>query len=361
MTAATPASFPMPVLYEQSRGRFVASSTSLFERNTGTGAPTPMRLSFVHRVGVTLLLTIACGCVAEPEGSLVPETVALDDKRPHFELADGRLVHLRELGSASSPTVIVLHGGPGGDHRDYASLEVLSDEFHLVFWDQRGTGLSERVPDDELDGPTYLNDLDFLGSQFSPDRPFHLIGHSWGGAYATYYTQNFPDRVGRLVLAEPGALDAEAAREANVAPVDFASAEFQEVLNATDTMLPDTDARADYFYVIALSGFKKEELLLGYDFWRLGYRANLGINRWQGNFDKSYSFDFVSGLEAFSGEVLFVTGESSGRLGHDFQVRYQVPHFDDPEIFHLENATHSELLREPAAIAKIRSFLGGGR
>ncbi|MEZ4302930.1 MAG: alpha/beta hydrolase, partial [Polyangiaceae bacterium] len=265
-------------------------------------------------------------CTSGGEGMLVPATVADDATLPREELGDGTLVHLRTLGDPASPTVIVLHGGPGGDHRDYLALaEALAGEFHVVLWDQRGTGLSERVPDEELDGPTYLADLDFLGERFSPGRPFHLIGHSWGGAYATYYLQSFPDRVGRAVLAEPGALSPEAAREANVAPVDFGDAELHEMLNTTDYILPDTDARADYFYVIALAAFKEDERLLGYDFWRLGYRANIGINTWQGNFDRSFTFDFTTGLDAFEGEVLFITGAADGRLGHDFQAKYQIP------------------------------------
>ena len=103
---------------------------------------------------------------------------------------------------------------------------------------------------------------------------------------------------------------------------------------------------------------RKDERLLGYDFWRLGYRANLGINTWQGNFDKTYSFDFTTGLDAFVGEALFITGVKDGRLGHDFQTKYHVPYFPRAETLHLPDATHSELLRRPESVERIRSFLG---
>jgi proline iminopeptidase len=313
-------------------------------------------------LALSALVTAAAplaACTTGGEGLLVPATVVDDPALPRHELEDGRLVHLRTAGDPEAPTVIVLHGGPGGDHRDYLPLEALADAFFVVLWDQRGTGLSERVPDPEIDGPTYLADLDFLGERFSPERPFHLIGHSWGGAYATYYIQSHPDRVGKVVLAEPGALNGEAARKANVAAVDFGDDELHEVLNTTDYILPDTDARADYFYVIALAGFKQQERLLGYDFWRLGYRVNIGINSWQGNFDKSYSFDFTTGLGAFGGETLFITGRPDARLGHDFQVKYHVPHFPGSEVLHLPDAEHSELLRRPESIERIRAFIGG--
>lgn len=309
-----------------------------------------------------LMLITACALAACAEsgdsGHLVPDTVLSDPELPRFELEDGRLVHLRTFGDPASPVVIVLHGGPGGDHRDYLHLESLGDSFFVVLWDQRGTGLSERVPDEEIDGPTYLADLDWIGDHFSPDRPFALIGHSWGGAYATYYVQSFPERVDRLVLAEPGALDGQAAREVNVAAFDFGAGGFQELLNTTDYFLPDADARADYFYVIALAGFKtEEEGLLGYDFWRLGYRANVGINTWQGNFDGSYSFDFTSGLEDYEPEVLFIAGTSEDRLGYEFQATYHAPHFPNARFLHLPEASHSELLRLPEALAEVRAYL----
>ena len=315
----------------------------------------------LYRPGLLMagLLAALTACTTGGEGLLVPATVRSDTALPRFELKDGRFVHLQTFGDRASPTLIVLHGGPGGDYRDYLSLETFADDFFVVLWDQRGTGLSERVPSGELTGPTYLVDLDFIGRHFSPARPFHLIGHSWGGAYATYYIQSFPDRVGRVVLAEPGALDAEAALKANVAPTDFGSGELHEVLNTTDYILPDSDARADYFYVIALAGFRNDERLLGYDFWRLGYQANIGINTWQGNFDRSYSFNFTRGLHAFKGRALFITGLAGSRLGYDFQMKYHVPHFPSSEVLHLPDAKHSELLRRPESIKRIRDFLRG--
>lgn len=331
------------------------------------GAPTlagmrqPPTGSGLHRLSALLAAALGslAACAPGGEGALVPATVKDDLSLPRLELPDGRLVHLETFGDPADPTVIVLHGGPGGDHRDYLPLSALADAFFVVLWDQRGTGLSERVPDAELTGPVYLADLDFVGERFSPDRPFHLVGHSWGGAYAAYYVQSSPERVEKVVLAEPGALNAEAAGKANVAPVNFGSGELHEVLNTTDYMLPDTDARADYFYVIALAGFKEQERLLGYDFWRLGYRANLGINSWQGNFDRSYTFDFTTGLDAFEGEALFITGEAGGRLGHDFQTKYHLPYFPGAEVLHLASATHSELLRRPESVERIRAFLLG--
>ncbi len=324
----------------------------------------PYRAAMANTALTLGLAAVLIACM-DPDGThLVPATVTDDPDLPHLALQDGRLVHLQTFGDPDDPVVIVLHGGPGGDHRDYLHLGSFADAYFVVLWDQRGTGLSERVPDAELDGPTYLADLAFIVDTFSPDRPVSLIGHSWGGAYATYFVQSFPDRVEKLVLVEPGALSRAAAKEANVAPVDFASGELHEMLNTTDYVLPDTDAKADYFYVIALAAFKgtgggSGTRLLGYAAWRLGYRANIGINTWQGNFDQTYTFDFTTGLEAFTGEVLFITGEPDARLGHAFQVEHHIPHFPGSDVLHLPDATHSELLRRPESLARARALLDG--
>jgi proline iminopeptidase len=307
------------------------------------------------RTSCVVLALFCAGCREIDE--TVPLTVAEDPALPRFVLEDGRLVHLQTFGDPSLPVLIVLHGGPGGDFRDQLHLERLSTQRFVVLWDQRGTGLSERVPDAELDGPTYLADLDFIGRTFSPDRPFALLGHSWGGAFATYYVQHHPHRVDRLVLVEPGALNPEAARSANVAPVDFGDGDFQEILNTTDYLLPDSDARADLFYVIALSELRKQDdSLLGYRFWRLGYRANLGINSWQGNFDRSHRFDATAGLE-FEPEVLFITGVADGRLGDAFQRKHHAPHFARTRFLHRPEVAHGDLLRDPESLDAIASYL----
>ena len=42
-------------------------------------------------------------------------------------------------------------------------------------------------------------------------------------------------------------------------------------------------------------------------------------------------------------------------------VEHHVPHFRDPEILHLPDARHGELLRRPEAIERVAAFLRGQR
>lgn len=67
------------------------------------------------------------------------------------------------------------------------SLKALCDEYFVVFHDQRGTGLSSRVDDDELTFEAYMADLVALVDRYSPGRPINLIGHSFGGMLISSY------------------------------------------------------------------------------------------------------------------------------------------------------------------------------
>jgi proline iminopeptidase len=332
----------------------------MFPAWSSLSATSAIRSALVVAAALTLALGSGCVSSSEPD-NLVPATAKDDPSLPRFELEDGTKLHLETFGDPADPTVIVLHGGPGGDFRSYQQFTDLEDEFFVVLWDQRGTGLSERVPDEELDGPQYLEDLVEIGAEFSPDAPFHLVGHSWGGAYAAYFAENHPERVSELVLIEPGALNPEAAKSGNVAGIDFFDARFHEYLNSTDYLIPDDDERADYAYLVALAGFgDREDDLLGYPFWRLGYRANVSINDWQGNFDGSHTFDATDGLDAFDGRTLLISGEADGRLGRDFQMEYHAPHLPNLHTYHVADATHSELVMRDEVINITREFMSGG-
>ncbi len=72
---------------------------------------------------------------------------------PRAMSADGELVRIDDTSlfvveRGSGYPVIVLHGGPGLDHHEFADyLDPLTDEFRLLLVDQRANGRSERPPE----------------------------------------------------------------------------------------------------------------------------------------------------------------------------------------------------------------------
>ncbi|GAB3465314.1 alpha/beta fold hydrolase [Actinophytocola sediminis] len=104
---------------------------------------------------------------------------------------------------AGEPLVCV-PGGPGLDAGYLADLGGLSDRFQLVLLDNRGTGQSS-VP---ADPATYrcdrlVDDLEALREHLGLDQ-LNLLGHSAGANIVVSYVARHPDRVGRLVLVNPG-------------------------------------------------------------------------------------------------------------------------------------------------------------
>ncbi|ALC22160.1 SDR family oxidoreductase [Streptomyces pristinaespiralis] len=91
-----------------------------------------------------------------------------------------------ELGDATRPTVVLVHGYPDSKEVWSKVATRLAEKFHVVLYDVRGHGRSTApVP---LRGGFTLEKLtdDFLAvaDAVSPDRPVHLVGHDWGSVQA---------------------------------------------------------------------------------------------------------------------------------------------------------------------------------
>ena len=133
-----------------------------------------------------------------------------DDPSLPSQAVAGIQLHMRIVdGPEGARTIIVLHGGPGGDFRSLQALEALSEQYTLVLYDQRGAGLSERVGADRLNLDGHLEELQGVIDLVSPDDDPILIGHSWGAMLATAYLGQNPDGVRAAILIEPGYLDLE--------------------------------------------------------------------------------------------------------------------------------------------------------
>ncbi len=131
-----------------------------------------------------------------------PPTLAMDPQLPFIELEEYRF-HVRIYGNEHVASIIVLHGGPGADFRYLLPLKRLAKHYRVIFYDQRGTGLSPRCASKKLHLAQYLKDLDAFIEHFKQFGPVSLLGHSWGGHLALQYAAHYPHKINRLLLAEP--------------------------------------------------------------------------------------------------------------------------------------------------------------
>jgi proline-specific peptidase len=97
----------------------------------------------------------------------------------------------REQGA---PTVLVLHGGPGGSHDCLLSLVDLAERgFRVVLFDQLGCGQSELPTDRSLfTMPHHVEETEGVRRALGLG-PVHLLGSSYGGLLALAVALAHPD------------------------------------------------------------------------------------------------------------------------------------------------------------------------
>lgn len=135
-------------------------------------------------------------------------------------VAPGMRLHYVALGNGPD-TVVVLHGGPGL-HSKYLlkPLEALAIGRTLIFYDQRGRGLSDSVADTlALSADSDVADLGRVREHFGL-RQLTLIGHHWGAAVAALYAVRYPEAVKRILMLSPFFVHASFNFELAMLPTD---------------------------------------------------------------------------------------------------------------------------------------------
>lgn len=166
-------------------------------------------MKFAGKKMRTISLSIFAGLVG---CTTVPATVQNDPTLPFVEL-DGYKFHVRTYGDRNLPPIIVVHGGPGGDSKYLYPLQDLSKTNFVIFYDQRGTGLSPRVDKSTLTLESSVEDLHRMVDHYGHGQPVMLIGHSWGAMLVTSFLGTHPELVSHAVVVEPGILNATSAKE----------------------------------------------------------------------------------------------------------------------------------------------------
>ncbi|MDQ3704847.1 MAG: alpha/beta hydrolase [Chloroflexota bacterium] len=100
------------------------------------------------------------------------------------------------------PPMLLLHGLGSTHHIWDLAAPLLSERFHVVAYDQRGHGFSEK-PGTGYDLDTMLADLRGLVEALGLGRVF-VVGHSWGGSIALAYAGCYADECAGIALVDGG-------------------------------------------------------------------------------------------------------------------------------------------------------------
>ena len=195
--------------------------------------------------------------------------------------------------TAATP-VIIANGGPGLSHIYMIQNDVwtrLSKSRQIVFYDQRGTGKSQRVrPGASQDMDPQVADLEAVRAKFGFPK-FNLVGDSYGGILAMAYAAAHPDHVNKLVLS-----DSAAPAMKNI--VRVLSQVFPDMPRTTD---PQEQLR-NHFRMLFYSEEKRDAYLAGAK--DLGYTPQVGaaVSR------AISKIDLTATLPKFAFPTLVITG-----------------------------------------------------
>lgn len=168
---------------------------------------------------VILLIISLSSCkkekVIDEHGHLVPKTVTEDLSLPSIYV-NGNKLHAHAFGHPDSTLIVVIHGGPGAGFRYMLNCKSIADKgYRVVFYDQVGSGLSERLPKkwyishgaNAID-KVFYDELKSVISHYKThsSQKVVLLTQSWGSILATGYAGKYPNEVDGLILAEPGGL-----------------------------------------------------------------------------------------------------------------------------------------------------------
>ena len=119
--------------------------------------------------------------------------------RIFFDVAgDGVAIKSRKL--VHKPVCFALHGGPGADHLSVkGGTADLTGSMQIVYHDNRGSGLSSRVPARDISVANMAKDIDALRRYLGLDK-IVLLGVSFGGMLALDYALRYPGTLSALIL-----------------------------------------------------------------------------------------------------------------------------------------------------------------
>ncbi len=121
-----------------------------------------------------------------------------------YVTAGGLQFHLCDWGGQEHPPLLMLHGLASTLHMFDLIAPSMTDRFHVIAFDQRGHGLSDK-PGEGYDFETIAQDVDHIVQALQlHDTPLAVLGHSWGAYTALYYAATHPGRLAKVAHIDGG-------------------------------------------------------------------------------------------------------------------------------------------------------------
>ncbi|OBX21359.1 proline iminopeptidase [Gelidibacter algens] len=278
-------------------------------------------------------------------GALVPKTAEQDANIPAIDV-NGTRLHAETFGDPNNSMVIFLHGGPGADYRNGINVkELANDGYYVVFYDQRGSGLSKRHDKNSYTIQMMIDDLGAVIEYYktSPTQKVFLIGHSWGAMLSTAYVNQNPSNITGLILAEAGGLNyddfttyGESSKKLNLFSETTNNVLYiDQFFTGKENQHEILDYKLNIRSAFSFAPGNEEGIEGPSPFWRNGAMVLAGL----ADIAEKDKFDFTTNLGQYSTKVLLLYGENNKSYGLSFAQK-EANYFPSSDIAKIENTGH---------------------
>lgn len=258
----------------------------------------------------------------------------------------------------NAPVLIVVHDGPGGNHLNQLPLQKLATDFRIIFYDQRGTGKSERLNVSAKDPNSLellsleknIEDIEELRKSAGRDK-ISVIGHSNGGALAVFYAAKYPQHVEKLIVYSGGPEDLELAEQKRKTHVSKMSEAEKSVFKQAVSILQERSQQdahqeeLDELFARVVSLMiptlychpPKGPIEVG----RLGFWSNVAVSRYIDTFNRK---SFAPSLQQIKAPTLLIWGRCEPAPNE--RLVYLLDHIPNSQFVIFEHSGHNAMEEE---------------
>lgn len=168
--------------------------------------------------------------------------VPLDELKARYASADsqflevkpGLVVHVRDEGARNAPALLLIHGSNASLHTWEPWVQRLSNRYRVVTLDLQGHGLTGPDPAGCYTPACMAETVEAVRERLGIAR-MAVAGNSMGGAVATRYALQYPDRVAALILVDAGGAPVQSS---GPPPIGFRIARMPVVRNLAAHITP---------------------------------------------------------------------------------------------------------------------------
>lgn len=323
-------------------------------------------------VPILILLILSPGKIkqfTDNNGKVIKNSIA---EKTFLEVNGVKMGMIIKSKNISNPVLLFVHGGPGMPEyfltEDYPTG--LEEYFTVVWWDQRGAGLSysSHIDKNTMTTNQFIDDTiavtNYLRERFGQDK-IYLMSHSWGSYIGIQTAKKSPELyngyigIGQMVNQEESEKLAyeyminyyeeigDKRTVKKLKGMDYKSSEYGKIRDSVmhKSGIGTTHEMNSVVKDIFFRSLKNKE-----------YTFNEKINLWRGKIfssstslkDEEHSMDFRKELVSLDVPTYFFSGE------YDYTVNYKMSEeyfrkLDAPiKGFYLfKNSAHSPIFEEP--------------